>query len=119
MSRILCKIDAKVICENLNFPDNYPNSREPVNESILSEVYKNCGTEVRCKFLSSILNEDQSLDGIFPPYHVCIFRDEFQLVVSLVCQVLGLDDDCHVNEVILGFLLKMSLIGSESQSVHV
>ena len=39
--------------------------------------------------------------------------------MSLVYQVLGLDDDCHVNEVILGFLLKMSLISSESQSVHV
>ena len=67
-SRILCKIDAKVIRQNLNFPDNYPDSREPVNESILAEVYKNCETEVCCKFLSSILNEGQSLDGIFLPY---------------------------------------------------
>ena len=82
-------------------------------------MYKNCETEVRCKFLSSILNEGQSLDGLFLLYHVHIFRDEVQLVVSLVCQVLGLDDDCHVNEVILGFLLKMSSISSESQSVHV
>ena len=57
MSKILCKIDAKVIHENLNLPNNYPESREPVNESILAEVYKNCGTEVHCKFLSSILNE--------------------------------------------------------------
>ena len=69
--------------------------------------------------MSSILNKGQSLDGLFLPYHVHIFRDEVQLVVSLVCQVLGLDDDCHVNEVILGFLLKMSSISSESQSVHV
>ena len=114
MSRILCKIDAKIIRENLNLPDNYPDSCETVNESVLVEVYKNCETEVRCKFLSSILNEGQSLDGIFLPYHVHIFRDEFQLVVSLICQVLGLDDDCHVNEVILGFLLKMSSMSPES-----
>ena len=59
------------------------------------------------------------MDGLFLPYHVHIFRDEVQLVVSLVCQVLGLDDDCHVNEVILGFLLKMSSMSPESQSVHV
>ena len=118
-SKILCKIDSQVIRENLNFPANYPDSREPVNESIFVEVYKNCETEVRCKFLSSILNEGQSLDGLFLPYHVHIFRDEVQLVVSLVCQVLGLDDDCHVNEVILGFLLKMSSMSSEAQSVHV
>ena len=43
------------------------------------------------------------------------------MVLSLVSQVLGLDDDCHVSEVVLGFLLKMSSIslGSESQLVHV
>ena len=35
-SRILCRIDAKAIREILNFPDNYPNSRESVNESILA-----------------------------------------------------------------------------------
>ena len=39
-----------------------------------------------------------------------------QLVVSLVCQILGLDDDIHVNEVVLGFLLKMSLVSHESES---
>ena len=45
-SRILCKIDAKAIREILNFPNNYPDSRESVNESILAEVYRNCETEV-------------------------------------------------------------------------
>ena len=69
--------------------------------------------------MSNILKDGQSLDGLFLPYHVCIFRDEVQLVVSLVCQFLGLDDDCHVNEVILGFLLKISSLSFESQSVHV
>ena len=39
-SRILCKIDAKAIRENLNLPDNYLENRESVNESILAEVYK-------------------------------------------------------------------------------
>ena len=90
-----------------------------MNESILAELYKSCISEVRCKFLSSILKEVQSLDGLFLPYHVHIFKNEVQLVVSLVCQILGLDDDCHVNEVILGFLLKINLLGSESQSVPV
>ena len=82
-------------------------------------MYKNYETEVRCKFLSSILNEGQLLDGLFLPYPVHIFRDEVQLVVSLVCQVLGLDDDCHVNEFILGFLLKIGSLISDSQSIHV
>ena len=71
--------------------------------------------------MSNILNEGQSLEGLFFPYQVHIFKDEVQLVVSLVCQVLGLDDDCHVSEVILGFLLKMGSIIPESEShlVHV
>ena len=76
MSRILCKIDARAIRENLNLPDNYPENRESINESVLAEVYKNCETGVRCKFLSNIPNEGQLLDGLFLPYHVHIFRDE-------------------------------------------
>ena len=48
-----------------------------------------------------------------------IFKNKVQLVVSLVCQIFGLDDDYHVSEVILGFLLKISSLGSESQSVLV
>ena len=39
-----------------------------------------------------------------------------QLVVSLVCQILGLDDGIHVNEVVLGFLLKMSSVSPEFES---
>ena len=42
-----------------------------------------------------------------------------KLVMSLVCQVLGLDDDCHVGDVILGFLLRINSLSPESQSVPV
>ena len=45
-SKILCRIDAKAICGFLNFPDNYPNSGESVNESILAEVYRGSKTEI-------------------------------------------------------------------------
>ena len=77
-----------------------------MNESILAELFKSCETEVRCQFLSNILKEGQSLDGIFLPYPVHIFKNEFQLVISLVCQILGLDDDCRMSEVILGFFIE-------------
>ena len=66
--------------------------------------------------MSNILNEDQSLEGLFFPYSIHIFKEEVQLVVSLVCQILGLDNDIHVNEVVLGFLLKMSSVSLESES---
>ena len=120
-SKILCRIDAKAIHGFLNLPDNYPDSGESMNESVLAEVYRGCKTEIRCEFLSSILNEGQSLEGLFLPYHIHIFKEEVQLVVSLVCQVLGLDDDVHVSEVVLGFFLKMSSVSLESEShpVHV
>jgi len=40
------------------------------------------------------------------------------LVMSLVCQILGLDDDFHINKVVIGFLLRMSSIDPESHLVH-
>ena len=40
------------------------------------------------------------------------------MVLSLVSQILGLDDDTHINEVILGFLLSISSINPESHSTH-
>ena len=48
-----------------------------------------------------------------------IFKNEVQLVVSLVCQVLGLVADCRVGDVILGFLLRISSLIPESQSIPV
>ena len=73
-SRILCKVNATVIRENLNLPDSYPDSRESVNESVLVEFYKKCEIEVRCQFLSSVLKYGQYLDGFFLPYPVHIFK---------------------------------------------
>ena len=75
-SKILCRIDAKAIHGFLNLPDNYPDSGESVNESVLAEVYRGCKTEIRCEFLSSILNEGQSLEGIFLPCCIHIFKEE-------------------------------------------
>ena len=46
-SRIICKVNAIVICENLSLLENYPNSRDSVNESTLAEFYKKCETETR------------------------------------------------------------------------
>ena len=73
-SKILCWIDAKTIRGFLNLPDSFPDSGESVNESILAEVYKGCKTEIWCEFLSTILNEGQSLEGIFFPYSIHIFK---------------------------------------------
>ena len=81
-------------------------------------MYKICKTEVICQFLSSILKDGQSLEGLFLPYNVNIFKEEVQLVMSLVSQILGLDDDTHINEVILGFLLSIGSIDPKSHSTR-
>ena len=104
-SKILCRIDVKSVHEMLSLPDNFPVNPESFNEQVLIELYKKCETEVRCQFLSSILKVGHSLEGLFFPYNVSIFKDEVKLVISMVSQVLGLDDDKHVSEVILVFLL--------------
>ena len=99
-SKILCKIDAKSSCGIVNLPDSFLENCENVNDFVLVEMYKICKTKIRCGFLSSILNEGQSLEGLFLPYNVNIFKKEVQLVMSLVFQILALDDDIHISEVI-------------------
>ena len=103
-SKILCRIDVKIVRKILSLLDSFPVNPESFNEQVLIQLYKNCKTEVRCQFLSSILKVGQALEGLFLPYNVNIFIDEVQLFMSIVSHLLGVDDDTHVNEVILGFL---------------
>ena len=116
-SKILCKVDAKTIRGILILPDNFPDSYESLNEKVLIEMYKKCRNEVRCQFLSSILKDGQSLEVLFLPYNVNIFKKEVQLVTTLVRQILGLDNDIHISEVILSFLLSISSIGPKSHLI--
>ena len=102
----------------MSLPDNFPDRCESLNEQVLIELYKNCRTEVRCQFLSCILKDGQLLEGLFLPYNVNIFKEEVQLVMSLISQILGLDDDTHINEVISSFLLTIGSIDPESNSAH-
>ena len=48
MSKILCKVDAKIVRGILSLPDNFLDNCESLNELVLVEMYKNCKTEVRC-----------------------------------------------------------------------
>ena len=116
-SKILCRIDVKSVCKILSMPDNFPVNLESFNEQVLIELYKKCEIEVKCQFLSNILKVGKSLEGLFFPYNVSIFKDEVQLVMSMISQVLGLDDDKHVSEVILGFWLSIGSTDHESNLV--
>ena len=74
-SKILCRINVKSVHGMLSLPDSFPVNFESFNEQVLIELYKNCKTEVRCQFLSSILKVGQLLEGLFFPYNVSIFKD--------------------------------------------
>ena len=117
-SKILCKVDAKAVHGILNLPDNFPDNSESLNESVLVKMYKSCKTEFRCQLLSSILKDGQSLEGLFLPYNVNIFKKEVQFFMLLVGQILGLDIDIHITEVILGFLLSIGSIDPESHLIR-
>ena len=75
-SKSLCRIDVKSVREMLSLSNNFPINPKSFNEQALIELYTNCETEIRCQFLSSILKFGQSLEGLFLPYNVSIFRDE-------------------------------------------
>ena len=74
--KILCKVDAKSIHGIINLPDNFPDNCESLNEPVLVKMYKSCKTEVRCQFISSILKDGESLEGIFLSYNVNIFNKD-------------------------------------------
>ena len=117
-SKLLCRIDVKYVRGMLSLPDSFPVNPKSFNEQVLIELCKNCQTEVRCHFLSNILRVGQSLEGLFLSYNVSIFKDEVQLVMSMVSQVLGLDNDKHVSKVILGFFLSIGSTDNESNLVR-
>ena len=46
------------------------------------------------------------------------FREEDQLVLSILSQLLGYDDDKPMTEVMTGFLLKTNLLETETNQVY-
>ena len=69
-SKILFRVDAKTVRRVFSLLDSFPESYESFNDKVLIELYKNCKNEVICHFLSSIIKDDQSLEGLFFPYNV-------------------------------------------------
>ena len=49
---------------------------------------------------------------------VHLFQEEVQLVLSILSQILGYDDDKSMNEVMIGLLLKTNLSEPETNQVY-
>ena len=103
-SRILCKIDSQTIRQALSLSKSHKFG--PFNEEECLRVYKEVNNEEKVQFVSKFLKPNQSIHQTPLPYHVKIFQDPIQSIFSLLCQILGYDDDRLVDEVMLGFLLK-------------
>ena len=58
------------------------------------------------------------VESISFPMDVCLFQEEVQLVLSILNQILGYDDEKSVSEVMIGFLLKSNLLEPETSQVY-
>ena len=52
------------------------------------------------------------------PVDVRLFREEVQLVLSILSQILGYDDDKSMTEVMIGFMLKTNLPEPKTNQVY-
>jgi hypothetical protein len=85
---------------------------EPFEEEKIIRVYMECPSKVKDLFLQTIVKPEH-LSEIFPlPMNVSIMVIQVKWVCSMMSQTLGIDNDKHVVEFMLGFLLAFFQLGS-------
>jgi hypothetical protein len=88
---------------------------EPFEEEKLVAVYRECSPEVKALFLKTIIKPEHHSESLSLPMSVSVMVIEVQWACSILCQILGLDNDKYVVEVMLGFLL--TIFQSESSQL--
>ena len=116
-TRILCEVNANVICEVLNVSNIFLKNTEALSEETLVQVYRECKSEIKNSFLIEILKVSHVVESLSFPVDVHLFLEEVQLVFSILSQILGYNDDNSVNEVMIGFQLKKNLPEPETNQV--
>jgi hypothetical protein len=104
-SEVLCRVESLSIRDALGIPESFSIVSEPFDEENLIRVYRECPSEVKDLFLQTIVKPEHLSESLSLPMNVSIMVIEVQWVCSLLSQILGLDNDKHVVEVMLGFLL--------------
>lgn len=69
------------------------------------DTYKSYDSEKRSQFLKLILKPDTDIQSIEFPCLTNYFKEEVQVIFSLLSQVLGLDHDKEVSKIMLSFLV--------------
>jgi hypothetical protein len=101
----MCRVESISTRDALCIPESFSIVSEPFNEEILTRVYRECPSEVRDLFLQKFSKPEHISESLSFPMNVSIMVIKVQWVCSLLSQILGLNNDKHVVEVMLGFLL--------------
>jgi hypothetical protein len=117
-SEVMCRVESLSIRDSLSIPESFSTMSEPFNEENLIRVYRECPSEVRDLFLQTIVKPEHFSESLSLPMNVSIMVIEVQWVCSLLSQILGLDNDKHVVEVMLGFLLTFFQVRVWSVSLY-
>jgi hypothetical protein len=102
-SEVLCRVESLSIRGTLGIPESFSTVSEPFEEEKLIMVYRECPSEVKDLFLQTIVKPEHLSESLSLPMSVSVMVIEVQWVCSLLSQILGLDNDKHVVEVMLGF----------------
>jgi hypothetical protein len=87
---------------------------ELFEEENIIMVYRECPLEVKNLFLRTIVKPEHIFKILSLPMSVNVMVIEVQWVCSILSQILGLYNDKHVVEVMLGFILELF----QSESSH-
>jgi hypothetical protein len=104
-SEVLCRVEGLSIQSALDILDSFSTMSKPFEEENLIMVYRECPSEVKYLFLQTILKPEHLSESLSLPMSVSVMFIEVQWVCSLPSQILGLDNEKHVVEVKLGFML--------------
>ena len=80
-------------------------------------MYRECKYEIKNPFLTKNLKFGHVVESFSFPVDIHIFREEVQLVLSILSQILVYDDEKSMTEVMIGFLLKKNLPELETNQV--
>jgi hypothetical protein len=117
-SEVLCIIDSPSIRYSLSVSESPSTVCEPFKEENLVQFTENVPPRSNPYFCRQSLKPSIILKSLSLPMSVSIMVIEVQWACSILCQILGLDNEKYMVEVMLGFLL--TFFQSESnQSVSI
>jgi hypothetical protein len=102
----MCRVESLSIRYALSIPKSFSTMFEPFIEAKIIRVDRDYPSEVKDLFLQTIVKPEHLLESLSLTMTMSIMFIEVQWVCSLFSQILGLYNDKHVVEVMLGFLLK-------------